>query len=229
GLVAVRWAAHRAGDRPRFRKRRRRHVGGGLDARCPGRGGPAGNWAGGPRGAFPATHAPEHRAGGDSGGDGHHRAACPRGRIHLLGRGSAVHGQALLPRSHLHSPADLPVTRPSIATELAGALRGTFRAELPSQIAVSAELLRSARVSGVEALLARRMGAPDRATERYQILEQALRERRLATLLAALDTHRVRAATFKGWALSRLYPAGLRPVGDVDLAVHPDDEEHARA
>ena len=121
------------------------------------------------------------------------------------------------------------MNRPSIATELAGALRGTFRAELPPPTAVSAELLRSARISGVEALLTRRMAAPDRATERYQILEQALRERRLAALFAALEAHRIRAATFKGWALSRLYPAGLRPVGDVDLAVHPDDEGHARA
>src|SRR5262249_14363779 len=169
------------------------------------------------------------RAGGDSGGDGHHRAACPRGRLHLLRRGPAVHGQALLQRSHLHPTADLPVTRASIAMELAGALRGTFRAQLPSPAPVSPELLASARVSGVEALLARRMGAPDRATERYQILEQALRERRLAGLLAALEAHRIRAATFKGWALSRLYPVGLRPVGDVDLAVHPDDEGHARA
>lgn len=118
---------------------------------------------------------------------------------------------------------------PLLAVQLADALRGTFRAQAPERTEVSAQLLDSARVSGVEALLRRRMPANARDAERYQMLEQALRERRLGALFAALEAHRIRAATFKGWALSRLYPAGLRPVGDVDLAVHPDDEEHARA
>lgn len=118
---------------------------------------------------------------------------------------------------------------PLLAVQLADALRGTFRARAPASTEVSAELLESARVSGVEALLRRRMPAAGRDAERYQMLEEALRERRLAALFAALEAHRIRAATFKGWALSRLYPPGLRPVGDVDLAVHPDDEAHAQA
>jgi len=123
------------------------------------------------------------------------------------------------------------VTRstPLHAVQLAEALRGTFGVAAPPPADVSAELLASAQVSGVEALLRRRMPTVDRAAERYQMLEQALRERRLAALFAALEAHGIRAATFKGWALSRLYPAGLRPVGDVDLVVHPEDEAHARA
>jgi hypothetical protein len=118
---------------------------------------------------------------------------------------------------------------PLLAAQLATALRGTFRVQAPGALDVSPEVMRSAQVSGVEALVSRRMAAPDRRTERYQILEQSLRERRLAALFALLESHGIRAATFKGWTLSRLYPAGLRPVGDVDLLVQPDDAAHARA
>ena len=51
----------------------------------------------------------------------------------------------------------------------------------------------------------------------------------MAEVFAALAVHGIRAVTFKGWALARLYGRpGLRPVGDVDLLVRREDLEHAR-
>jgi len=90
--------------------------------------------------------------------------------------------------------------------------------------------LHSAAVSGVEALVRRRQGDEPSDVERFQNLELLKRERWLTTVFAALAAHRIQAATFKGWALARLYGRpGLRPVGDVDLLVRREDADHARA
>ena len=113
----------------------------------------------------------------------HARAAvstCSNGR-------AALHGQALLPWFHLHPLPDLPVIRSDAAPRRRSsrprcAARSASRPRRSME--VSAELLHSAQVSGVEALVSRRMPTPDRRTERYQILEQSLRERRLAALFA---------------------------------------------
>ncbi len=112
---------------------------------------------------------------------------------------------------------------------LAETLQGTFRARSVASMSVPAALLRSAEVTGAEALMLRRTTETPSETERFQSLELARRERWLASLFSALDAHRIRAATFKGWAVSRLYGRpGLRPVGDVDLLVRPEDLAHAR-
>jgi hypothetical protein len=127
---------------------------------------------------------------------------------------------------------------PPLALELAEALRGAFRSASPSPQSMSATLLQSAEVSGVGALVARRLGAEAqgeaaealRATERFQLLEVARREKLLGALFGQLGAHGIGAVTFKGWSLARLYGRpGLRPVGDVDLLVGSADLEHARS
>jgi hypothetical protein len=126
---------------------------------------------------------------------------------------------------------------PPIALELAEALRGAFRSAPPSPERLSAALLQSAQVSGLGALVARRLGSEVegeaaeelRSTERFQLLEVVRREKLLGALFGRLGPHGIAAVTFKGWSLARLYARpGLRPVGDVDLLVAPADLAHAR-
>lgn len=51
----------------------------------------------------------------------------------------------------------------------------------------------------------------------------ALREHAIKKVLTALQAAEVDAVLVKGWAISRLYPEpGLRPFGDIDLAVRPE-------
>jgi hypothetical protein len=55
-------------------------------------------------------------------------------------------------------------------------------------------------------------------------------EHRIADVIAALRADEVEAILFKGSAISRLYPeSGLRPTGDIDLCVHPDQRTKAIA
>ena len=109
-------------------------------------------------------------------------------------------------------------------------LRDTFRAAPVESTPVPPALLGAAEVSGVEALVRRRLGDVPSDTERFQALEQLRRERWLGSVFAAFTAHGIRAATFKGWALARLYGRpGLRPVGDVDLLVRQEDLDHARS
>jgi len=108
-------------------------------------------------------------------------------------------------------------------------LRDTFRAAPVERGSVPPSVLAAAEVSGVEALVRRRLGDDPSDTERFQALEQLRRERWLAAVFAAFAAHGIQAATFKGWTLSRLYGRpGLRPVGDVDLLVRREDLGHAR-
>ncbi|HZJ54337.1 MAG TPA: nucleotidyltransferase family protein [Myxococcaceae bacterium] len=116
------------------------------------------------------------------------------------------------------------------APPLAAVLRETFRAAPVAPMPVSAHLLQVAEVTGVEALVRRRTGKGPSETERFQSLEFLARERWLASAFSAFQAHGIRAATFKGWAVARLYGGpGLRPVGDVDLVVHANDLDHARS
>ena len=60
-----------------------------------------------------------------------------------------------------------------------------------------------------------------------QGLEQA---NKVATLNAVLQRERVRCILLKGLATSRFYPEpGLRPPGDIDLCVPPEDRQRTRA
>ncbi len=113
---------------------------------------------------------------------------------------------------------------------LAEALRGTFRAGPVAPLLLPPALVASAEVTGAEALILRRTTVAPSETERFQSLELLRRERWLVSLFSAFDAHGIRAATFKGWAIARLYGRpGLRPVGDVDLLVRPEDLTHARS
>ena len=108
-------------------------------------------------------------------------------------------------------------------------LRDTFRASPVEAMEVPPAALASAEVSGLEALMRRRMDDGPSNVERFQALEQLRRERWLAEVFTALAAHGIPAVTFKGWALARLYGRpGLRPVGDVDLLVRREDLDHAR-
>lgn len=109
-------------------------------------------------------------------------------------------------------------------------LRDTFRAAPVDAMSVPPDVLASAEVSGIEALVRRRLGDVPTDVERFQAVEQLRRERWLVSVFAALDAHGIEAVTFKGWSLARLYGRpGLRPVGDVDLLVRAADVGHARA
>jgi Uncharacterised nucleotidyltransferase len=108
-------------------------------------------------------------------------------------------------------------------------LRDTFRAAPVEARMVPPAVLGSAEISGVEALVRRRLDDAPSNVERFQALEQLRRERWLASVFAAFAAHGIEAVTFKGWALARLYGRpGLRPVGDVDLLVRREDLDHAR-
>jgi hypothetical protein len=64
---------------------------------------------------------------------------------------------------------------------------------------------------------------------RWHAARTALRARELRAVITALGEVRVPALLFKGFAAGRLYPEqGLRPFGDIDLLVPPDDVEAAR-
>jgi Uncharacterised nucleotidyltransferase len=117
----------------------------------------------------------------------------------------------------------------AVAHPLAMALRDTFRTPAVGPMSLAPELFRSAEVTGLEALLLRHREDVPSGTERFQSLELLRRERWLASVFKALKAHGIQAVTFKGWALARLYGRpGLRPVGDVDLVVRPEDLAHAR-
>lgn len=63
---------------------------------------------------------------------------------------------------------------------------------------------------------------------RFQVLDARLREQGLARVTELLGAADIDFVVAKGWAIGRLYAhAGLRPYGDFDVFVAPDD--HARA
>jgi len=65
---------------------------------------------------------------------------------------------------------------------------------------------------------------------RVQTLDARLHERRLLRALARFGAVGIRPILGKGWAVSRLYPRpGLRPYGDLDLHVAPEEHEAAAA
>jgi hypothetical protein len=67
-----------------------------------------------------------------------------------------------------------------------------------------------------------------RDTYRVQLMRAALHEGAIKALVVALRAAGVEAVLFKGWAAARLYPeAALRPHGDVDLWVLPEQVEAA--
>ncbi len=67
-----------------------------------------------------------------------------------------------------------------------------------------------------------------RQAYRTHTLENAHQERRIVRAITLLRAASVEPLLVKGWAVARLYPErGLRPLGDIDLCVRP--EQHASA
>jgi hypothetical protein len=61
-------------------------------------------------------------------------------------------------------------------------------------------------------------------------LSALIHEREIAYVLSLLRTEGIEPVLIKGWAISRLYPdAGLRPYGDIDLCIRPDQFAAASA
>jgi len=68
------------------------------------------------------------------------------------------------------------------------------------------------------------------AAYRLQATLAAVHEHQLRQALTLLRSARVEPLLMKGWAVARLYPApGLRPYGDLDLCVRPEEYAAARA
>jgi hypothetical protein len=62
---------------------------------------------------------------------------------------------------------------------------------------------------------------------RFQVLEGSLHCREIKEVFALLRSVGVEPILIKGWAIGRLYPKGLRPSGDIDLYVHPQQQRLA--
>jgi hypothetical protein len=64
---------------------------------------------------------------------------------------------------------------------------------------------------------------------RVHSIQAALHERNLKQVIELLCANRLEAVLVKGWAIARLYPEpGMRPYGDLDLCVLPEDYERAK-
>lgn len=67
-----------------------------------------------------------------------------------------------------------------------------------------------------------------REIHRKQVVENALKEGLAVRIITALRNAGVEPILVKGWAISRLYPEpGLRPTGDVDLLIPPEQVDTA--
>jgi hypothetical protein len=119
---------------------------------------------------------------------------------------------------------------------LAGALAGAWRTS-PSPLILPTTALEEITPllvkSGTAGLAWRRISNSDlpicnaalhlRQAYRYEVLQAALREHQLIQSLKLLHSARIEPLLAKGWAVARLYPErGLRPYGDIDLYVRPE-------
>ena len=65
---------------------------------------------------------------------------------------------------------------------------------------------------------------------RLHAIQAALHETNIKEVLKLLRDAGIEPILVKGWAIARLYPeSGLRPYGDLDLCVRPDNYKSARA
>jgi hypothetical protein len=78
------------------------------------------------------------------------------------------------------------------------------------------------------ALSATRAGQNLRQAYRFHVIWARLHERMIIQMLGLLRGVGVEPLLGKGWAAARLYPdVGLRPYGDIDIFVRPQDHEAA--
>src|SRR5712691_6915261 len=126
---------------------------------------------------------------------------------------------------------------------IAQVLAGSWR-QFPSPLEISIEELdavaSSLLTSGAAALAWKRVSNSDlrtspAATEleqayRLHALQSAIHERDIQNVLALLSRAGIEPVLVKGWAIARLDPeSGLRPYGDIDLCVHPEQFAAAKA
>lgn len=145
------------------------------------------------------------------------------------------------------TPPSHPASRiahpsPAAGHLVAAALAGSWRLEPPPlalnarQLAACVPLLAG---TGAAGLLWRKAShtrpAPEldeeiRKAYHLQTFRAALAERRLVEVVRHLRGRGLEPLLVKGWAVGRLYPErGLRPYGDLDLSVHPDQFTAAEA
>jgi hypothetical protein len=125
----------------------------------------------------------------------------------------------------------------SLGKLLARALAGAWR-PLPSAPRLSAQGLTQVTPrlleSGAAGLLWRRIdrtrlasssiGFQLRQAYRFQVLQALVQERDLEQVVSFLRVAGIEPLVAKGWATARLYPEpGLRPYGDIDLYIRPED------
>jgi hypothetical protein len=134
-------------------------------------------------------------------------------------------------------PSDTPVHRLSIAHVLTGAWRCSPPSFELSAVAIQeiAPLLLAAGTGALgwwrvrhSELSASRMANQLLQAYRYHTLQAAISERELTRLVAHLRDAGVEPLLGKGWAAARCYAEpGLRPYGDFDFCIRP--EQYARA
>ena len=79
-------------------------------------------------------------------------------------------------------------------------------------------------------IAASHVGEQLREAYRLHTLQAALHERELEKVVGALDAAGVSALVVKGWTAARLYAErGLRPYGDIDICVSPEQHDAAHA
>ena len=120
---------------------------------------------------------------------------------------------------------------------IASVLAGSWR-QFPSPLEISAEQLEIATpgmlTSGAAALAWKRISNSSLRTSPVAVeleqayllhaLQSAIHERDIQNVLALLGRAGIEPVLVKGWAVARLYPeSGLRPYGDIDLCVNPEE------
>ncbi|MBI2867647.1 MAG: nucleotidyltransferase family protein [Chloroflexi bacterium] len=128
-----------------------------------------------------------------------------------------------------------------IAELVSHMLEGAWR-PAPAPLSLSAAHLRAATpaitalgAGGLAWARLRRSECGDGQTARhlqhayfYNVIETEMRMREIEAAVVALRVAGVEPVLCKGWAVARLYPeTGLRPTGDIDLAVHPREYQTA--
>ena len=140
------------------------------------------------------------------------------------------------------SPQSIPVSR--VGSLVAGILTHSWRrspeglecseATLAELLPVLAGSMSGAlawwRVRNTPHLRVSPPGLELQETYRFHSIRTALREHTIKQVLTILSARGVEPILVKGWAAARLYPEpGLRPYGDIDLVVRPEQYSSAVA
>jgi putative nucleotidyltransferase-like protein len=86
------------------------------------------------------------------------------------------------------------------------------------------------RIRGTPSLASSHVGEQLREAYRFHTLQAALHARELEQIVGALGAAGVDALVVKGWTAARHYPEpGLRPYGDIDICVSPEQHDTGHA